>query len=104
MIGGGGARGYDPTKADAWSLGAVALEMLAGNEFFDGKWLAAYRAAPAAASIRGAVETLREDEKVRWPSAGAQEFALALLDDEPRRRCDVPRALGLPWLEGRAAV
>ena len=104
VIGGGGARGYDPTKADAWSLGAVALEMLAGNEFFDGKWLAAYRAAPAAASIRGAVETLREDEKVRWPSAGAQEFALALLDDEPRRRCDVPRALGLPWLEGRAAV
>ena len=90
----GGARGYDPTKADAWSLGAVALEMLAGNEFFDGAWLAAYRAAPAAESIRGALGTLREDEKVRWPSAGAQEFALALLDDEPKRRCDVPRALG----------
>ena len=118
---------YDPTKADAWSLGAVALEMLAGPEYFDDVWLHAYqepagaRFDDALADALGAlarararrgdaptspagVAALDADAAALWPSAAARELTMALLDDEPARRCDVKQALSLEWLLGRAPV
>ena len=50
------------------------------------------------------VASLDADAAALWPSAAARELTMALLDDEPARRCDVKQALSLEWLLGRAPV
>lgn len=89
----GDGRGYDGTKADAWSVGVLAYMLLTGAHPF----------------VNPEGELLHHEMRnglVQYPatlSRGAVSFLSRLLSVEPQRRYSMAQASLHPWLTGIAA-
>lgn len=88
------------SKADIWSAGVVALELLTGRRIFAGKDMKAtfarIRKCRGAEDVLAAVESSQNWQKL---SAECQQFLLALLEVSPEKRPSASEALAHPWLQ-----
>ena len=102
------AGGYDPFRADVWSVGCVAAELLLGRAWFSYKWLPCYGSDRDAdvfrARLQRAVNALPATLRQASASPDAAAFALSALVVDPRRRATLADLRALPWLAASRAV
>lgn len=87
------------SKADMWSIGVCALELLTGQSVFLGESLGeTYEKIQRYTSFEDIKATFHKNPGWRRLSREAKDFVRSLLDVDPNQRLDAPEALAHPWV------
>ncbi|KAK7239765.1 protein kinase [Aureococcus anophagefferens] len=96
-------RQYDGPLADAWSMGAVMVEMLLGHRAFDSLWCPPYEhlhdVSAFSRGIREAVSRAKLGSAETPPSEPVRRLLEMLLQVEPERRANVEEVCGAKWFD-----
>ena len=97
------SKAFCPYKADIFSFGAIALEMLTSHTFFNNKWMAAYKviysdnAPDFSRAIRVAIEEGVGEIRRKY-NVAISDFAQNILNINPSIRSTLEKLRGCRWI------